>query len=687
MFDVTGDDIAQLSDAALRELVARLCKDDLRRKDLPVSAVTAGGHQDAPDGGIDVRVALPVDSPSTHFIRRSSTGFQVKKPDMRPANIQTEMRPNDTLRPAIYDLVSEAGAYIIVSSTASTTDTSLRNRVEAMKSAVSGVAGSANFHVDFFDRQRLADWVNLHPGTAIWVREKLGKALSGWHPYGNWSAPAESADAEYIRDSSNRLWDPQGNQLDIDAGLIQMRETLSCQPSVVRLVGLSGLGKTRFVQALFDCRIGDNALHPADVAYCDMGDNPCPSPQDLLRKLIASDHRMIVIVDNCLPDTHRTLANACTKSEGKISLITVEYDVGEDIPEHTDVYRLVESSTETITTLIKRRTPHISQIDRSQIAEFSGGNARIALALCQSIRRGDTISGLTDRQLFERLFYQRRGNDTKLLRAAEVLSLVYSFDGETTEGKTAELPLLADLAGMPADNLDRSISELTRRYLLQQRGRWRAVLPHALANKLARQALENIRRERIISLLVDNAPERLAKSFCRRLGYLHDSETAQRIVGDWYNKNGRFCDINSLSNSRMEMFRCVAPVVPEAALAVLERGIANGTSDIVTDPAHENRRAIISLLKSLAFDSALFEKSASLLSVLARENPDDGNAASDTFRSLFSLVLSGTHASVDKRVSLVVSLLKKDDNRAVECGLTALDDMLKTKHFSAFSKF
>ena len=57
MFEVTGEDISNLNDVELRTLVVKLCEAELRRVDLPVSALTAGGDQNAPDGGLDVRIA------------------------------------------------------------------------------------------------------------------------------------------------------------------------------------------------------------------------------------------------------------------------------------------------------------------------------------------------------------------------------------------------------------------------------------------------------------------------------------------------------------------------------------------------------------------------------------------------------------------------------------------------------
>jgi len=156
MFDITPDDINQLNDSDLRELVGRLCEAELARRGLLPSAVTWGGNQTAADGGLDVRVSLPPDVSIEGFIPRLSTGFQVKKPDMPRTRIIAEMRPEGMIRPAIQELVDEAGAYVIVSSTGSTTDSVLRNRQKALREALGGVANADQLHTDFYDRTRLA---------------------------------------------------------------------------------------------------------------------------------------------------------------------------------------------------------------------------------------------------------------------------------------------------------------------------------------------------------------------------------------------------------------------------------------------------------------------------------------------------------------------------------------------------
>src|ERR1700738_2612351 len=120
LLDISGNDVAELGDGDLRSLVARLCEAEMRRQDFPTSAITAGGQQEAKDGGVDVRVALPASTVINGYVPRPATGFQVKKSDMPPKAIGKEMRPKGKVRPILRELATEGGAYIIVSSTGST---------------------------------------------------------------------------------------------------------------------------------------------------------------------------------------------------------------------------------------------------------------------------------------------------------------------------------------------------------------------------------------------------------------------------------------------------------------------------------------------------------------------------------------------------------------------------------------
>ena len=168
MFEITGQDISLLSDEDLRGLIGRLCEADLRQNGLSPLAVTWGGDQNASDGGIDVRVASEAEFPSGCSIGRPNTGYQVKAENMPRAKIISEMRPAQSVRASIQELADVSGAYIIVSSKGSVSDTALRERKRAMSDAVADLPNPRNLHLDFLDRNRVATWVRGYPGIVAW---------------------------------------------------------------------------------------------------------------------------------------------------------------------------------------------------------------------------------------------------------------------------------------------------------------------------------------------------------------------------------------------------------------------------------------------------------------------------------------------------------------------------------------
>jgi hypothetical protein len=472
MLELDSSHIFKLDDTQLRELVRRLCEAELQRLGMPVSSVTAGGNQAAADGGVDVR-AEPPKTDGLDFIPRSPTGFQVKCEDMPASKIGAEMRPGGTLRPSIERLVRASGAYVIVSSKGTVADAPLRQRRSAMRAAIDDVPGCADALVDFYDRERLCTWARRYPGIEQWVRHRVGEPLAGWQPYGNWAG--EKTYAPYLKDEMGRLicrTSGSPEELTVDAGVEAIRAKLRQPGGVARLIGFSGVGKTRLVQALFEESEGGVPLDKSIVIYVDQGHGPQPAAREMLLQHAAKEVRTIVVVDNCNPDLHRALATTTRQHATYLSLLTVEYDITADEPEETEVFELTASSEKVIELVLVRWAPHLQATDRSRISAFSGGNARIALAVTRTLSKGQTLGVLNDKQLLARLFAQGATESSdELLRAAEVCSLVYSFDCGSDDEIGDELPLLASLVEQTPTELFRTVAELKRRELVQQRGR------------------------------------------------------------------------------------------------------------------------------------------------------------------------------------------------------------------------
>jgi len=688
MLEIIGEHISELNDSDLRALIGMLCEAELRSQKTPAAGVTWGGHQNTKDGGIDVRVSITTKPKKDCYIPLPDTCFQVKQSGMPASSISKEMCPDGKLRESIQELARIGGAYIIASGRDSTTNTALTDRREAMRSALSELNNASSLKTDFYDRERIASWVRHHTSLALWVREKIGNPIQGWQSYGNWARTSGGVDEEYILDDELRLHNNthrKSKSLTAVEGINELRSKLAQPGSSFRLIGLSGVGKTRLVQALFDERVGEKSLNKFQVYYTDVGDNPIPAPRRFVEQLMAHKNPATLVIDNCPPELHRQLTSLCTASGSLISLLTIEYDVKEDQPEESEVFRLEPASQDLIEKVILNRFEHINGKKAERIAEFSGGNARIALALANTIRKRDSIADIKDEVLFERLFHQGNHPNDRLLRSAEVCSLVYSFDYRYGKDSSGELEVLSDLANKPVRELYEDIAELKRRVLVQERNYWRAILPHAIANKLAKRALENIPLEIIIDSFMQKGPERLLKSFSKRLGYLHESEKANETLEQWLAGNGPLHDLTNLTELDMVLLRNIAPVNPRAILEALERAVNSDDNPKFATRENKHFREITRLLRQLAYDPELFEKSVDLLSRFALSEDKDENR--DSIRrlldSLFYIHLSGTHATPEQRLKVIKELVYAKSRQKQELGLTLLRAALEATHFTS----
>ena len=158
------------------------------------------------------------------------------------------------------------------------------------------------------------------------------------------------------------------------------------------------------------------------------------------------------------------------------------------------------------------------------------------------------------------------------------------------------------------------LGTLKERDLIQSRDVWRAVLPHAIANRLAKRALESIPKDTLVQAFLNSGSERLIKSFTRRLNYLHDCNPAIEIVNEWLAHDGWIgkenCNFNAFG---MEIFRNIAPVSPEKALEAIERAANGDEGRRFTSRENTHYYEFVRLLRHLAYDPELFDRSVKLM--------------------------------------------------------------------------
>ena len=442
VFDIPLARLSELDDDDFKELIARLCEDEVERQGGNRLEVRWAGHRKAKDGGLDVVVETgDCFTRPNRLLPRKYTGLQVKTEKFEPRKIEKEMIKKGNLRSSISKLAEEEGAYLIVSSKDNCTNKMLKDRREAMQKAVAGDQNAASIQLDFGSNHDVSRWVSTHPRVAIWLRERLAlPCLEGWKQFGRWSGTPRSEDDTLICGKGLQFQFKDGPAItNLIEAVDKIRELVKTGDAAVRIVGHSGIGKTRIVQALFES-IGKTQKLPCfQAVYTDLDQPLSTSPMQMLEALNLPNVSAILIIDNCPPDTHRLLVKQLGATNSKVRLVTVEYDVKTDQPEQTDVVTIKTKGTDIVNRLLVRRRPDLSSQDVDRLAGLALGNARLGLALANFAPEDGPLSAFDDTELFKRLFWQRNAHDPELDKAAQVLSLVYSFDleGEEDPGELA----------------------------------------------------------------------------------------------------------------------------------------------------------------------------------------------------------------------------------------------------------
>lgn len=487
----------------------------------------------------------------------------------------------------------------------------------------------------------------------------------GWQRFDDWSNTKASIEEPYFVDNDIKVITPQNrnnSELNVVDGINAIRVKLSDGGTSVRFVGLSGVGKTRFAQALFDERIGDNNLDVRSVWYCDIGDSPNPLPEHFIEELKLKNKPFILIVDNCGQDTHANLTKKIQSTE--ISLLTIEYDVKDDLPERTDVYKLQPNSTDIIQKVIERHYPDVNDINRHKIADFSGGNYRLALAIASNIGKTDNLALLTDSELFERLFWQKGRQNEELFKVAKNFALVYSFNIEDSGEENSELDFLSNLAKVDSDTAIEVIEILKSKDIVQQRGVWRAILPHALANHLAKELIST-RLVNQLDKLTKSMPERLQRSFIKRLSYFHDLPKIKDLVTLWFSNEGFLGEKILTGNydaQDLVKIRLLSQIDEDQLLNLFER--KHQLDPIFLTRENPSFVEISHLIRALAYQEHNFAKAFHLLVYFTKDEKEDerNNSIMDLLTSLFRLRISETLANLEQKKEVLTTLHANEEN-------------------------
>ncbi|WP_342242262.1 hypothetical protein, partial [Inquilinus sp. OTU3971] len=145
----------------------------------------------------------------------------------------------------------------------------------------------------------------------------------------------------------------------------------------------------------------------------------------------------------------------------------------------------------------------------------------------------------------------------------------------------------------------------------------------------------------------------------------------------------------SLGESGLSIIRNIAPVAPDAVLAKIEMELSGSRGMQILAVSNPDRWRWIALLKSLAYEGAMFRRATIALARFVAVEPPGHNSysAAAPFKELFHLYLSGTCATPQERQDIIRAFFNSTDVGSHRVGALALDALLQTGHFSAGSNF
>lgn len=473
----------------------------------------------------------------------------------------------------------------------------------------------------------------------------------------------------------------------------------SNNPDSIRLLGLSGLGKTRILLETF--RTQENNINSQSfsnrVLYVNCNDylNQI-NFTDILAKIAREKSDAILIVDNCDLNTHRLIS----RNLSGLSFISIDSN-----PEEFYSNRVKDTSYiiikkdeffDIVEKIIDRDFKGLEKDKIELIKQFSQGIPLMAVLLGESVRDGEQpIGKINDKDLLDKLLGEkgRQAGWRTILKSCSLFDYFGYLDEYSVQYEfiaTNGSITVSDCSSQVRIQTFREVvNHYRNREIFEKRGRFLSVRPFPLALYLAEEWLETCNPERLLNVITDIAnleePHRtsLTESFAKQMKYLEYNDNAKLIVEKIIGINSPFDNAEVLNTELgSRLFRSFAEVNPVAVSQNFRRQFLNKTTEELLK-IEAGRRNIVWALEKLCFYKDTFHESAKVLYAFAvAENESWGNNATGQLRQLFHIFLSGTEANLKERWSIIEWGLSINDELFTKLAIELMKSGLNARYFS-----
>ena len=631
--EVSGEDVKLLSNEQFADLLRRLLQAEALDNDIPLDGIHVAHNITAPDGGEDARIFWEGGVDRTNFLPARKCQFQMKTGRVTPAIAGQEMTTRGQIKPMVREVIEAGGNYIMLSTQPQTgqgIDARELNIREAIRDA--GLAVNDD-QVAFKDGSQIATWVNWHPSVATWLSGCVRPGSVG--PF-------------TTREGWGRRLEHRTVSFSDDSRLPELRERIrSCATvpgSTLRVVGLTGVGKSRLVFEAF----GGEA-EEALVMYVVNSPSQDGAVQSTVNQLSDSRRRAVVVVDECDINTHRQLVGMVSRVGSQLSLVTIDDELPRNVSDDA-TFEVAVSPDEVVESIVEELLPGILNEDKRKLSRFAKGFPAMAMSIAEVWRTGAPIAHSTEDDLVDSFVLGRNPLDRDVLLKSAQLASAFGLMGWQDPIDT-QMSEVANVDGVLAEpRFRRGINDLLNRGIVRRRGRYVSLQPKPIAMNLTERQWQEWGAGQWDEILAGSTHRDLKTFAARQLALINSTDIAKLVAAHVCRLDGPLSTIESLTVAGHADIICSLAEVDRDAVARL---IAKTTND-VGDPEQvigHVRRNFVEAAAKIAFHPDSFESGADLLLELAAyENERWGNNASGIFEELFQLYLGGTAADGDARI-------------------------------------
>ena len=647
-FDVAAEQITGLGGAQFAAIVTQLLAAESARAGLRGEQLESTYLTNKGDGGVDAGLKS---ASATRWIPDGDSAWQFKAGDLAPAACEKEL----SSKTAEYarSIIRAGGSYRLVLGKSLTPKQIKDRRDRLVKAARALGLSDDESRIAVIAVDGVARWLSDFPALA--VDPALGGIGTVGQTYGEWAkSPAHAA--EFVpTDARKNL-------------LQQILDDLDSDSRVIRVDGVSGLGKTRLVmEALRGHRLEPLVVYLRAADQFSIG---------LLAQLQRQKRSVALVVDECDPAFHRRLAESVDEA-GSVRLVTI----GEPEP-HEPRRRFVALEplpNDQLAAVLRTYAPQLSHEQERVVVEVAAGNIAWARRLAETVLQQPVPSAgelITNQDLLRYVTDELPSGQEFNAAAALALFRRVGFDDDVA----SELNAISAGLGISVVDLRAAARFLADRGMVSKQGRYRSVGPQPLALFLAARGWEIFQSEISSTLLPALSDGFLDRLFSRasELGGSREIEVlAESLLDD-----GLLRDLDSSAAGRNgRLLGHLAVLIPDSVVGRLTH-LLNNASDEDLLAKDGVRRSFETALRKLAWHRSHFSAAANgLLRLAVLETESNRNNANGTWVELFGAMLPGTAATPDERMDYLEETAGSTDSRVRTRVVKALDHALDDHEF------